>query len=167
MDTKATNPKDAIGAKKAKVSVVPAGVIFEIGLGMTEGACKYGRHNYRGCGVTASVYYDASMGHLMDWWEGEDTDADSGLSHVTKALASLVVLRDAMLQNMLHDDRPPISKVHKSDFNPKAKEIIERYEHCKVHHWTIEDLPYQPGGNKAIPSDYQLGKDMFGVRFKT
>ena len=137
--SKATNPKDAIGALKAKVSVVPANVIFEIGLGMTEGMVKYGRHNYRGCGVRASVYYDASMGHLMDWWEGEDTDPDSGLSHVTKALASLVVLRDAMMQDKLRDDRPPRSKVTKRHFNPIAEKILKSHADKDPHHWTIDD----------------------------
>lgn len=137
--SKATNPKDAIGALKAKVSVVPANVIFEIGLGMTEGMVKYGRHNYRGCGVRASVYYDASMGHLMDWWEGEDTDPDSGLSHVTKALASLVVLRDAMMQDKLRDDRPPRSKVTKRHFNPIAEKILQSHPDKNPHHWTIAD----------------------------
>jgi Domain of unknown function (DUF5664) len=139
MSTKDTNPKDAIGALKAKLSVIPAGVLFDVGLGLLEGACKYGRHNYRGVGVRASVYYDASMGHLMDWWEGEDTDPDSGLSHVTKAIASLVVLRDAMMQDKLTDDRPPRSKVVKRDFNDRAREIIERHADKTPHHWTIAD----------------------------
>lgn len=87
-DSKPSNPKDAIGVKKAKFSVIPAGVLFDVGLAMLEGACRYGRHNYRGAGVRASVYYDAAMGHLADWWEGQNLDPDSGLSHVTKAIAS-------------------------------------------------------------------------------
>lgn len=136
---KPTNPKDAIGALKAKLSVIPAGVLFELGLALLEGACKYGRHNYRGVGVRASVYYDATMGHLMDWWEGEDIDEDSELSHVTKALASLTVLRDAMLQGKLTDDRPPRSKVRKRDFNELARRIIERHADKNPHHWTIND----------------------------
>jgi len=136
---KASNPKDLIGSRKAKLSCVPAGVIFEIGLGMTEGMCKYGRHNYRAIGVRSSVYYDATMGHLMDWWEGQDIDVESGLSHVTKALASLTVLRDAMMQGKLHDDRPPRSKVFKSDFNPLAAAIIDRHADKNPKHYTIDD----------------------------
>ena len=64
MDTKPTNPKDAIGIKKVPFSTVPARVIAEIGLAMLEGAAKYGRHNYRVSGVRASVYYDAAMRHI-------------------------------------------------------------------------------------------------------
>lgn len=108
MSSKDTNPKDAVGVRKWRIfSVVPMTVIAELGVAMLEGARKYGRHNYRVAGVRASVYVDAAVGHIMQWWEGEDTDADSGLSHVTKAIASLTVLRDAMIQDMLTDDRPP------------------------------------------------------------
>jgi len=128
MVSKDTNPKDAVGIKKVPLSVVSAPVLMEIGLGMMEGARKYRRHNYRVAGVRASVYYDAAMRHLMGWWEGEDIDPDSGLSHVSKALACLSVLRDSMILENWKDDRPP---KHKdgwiNEYNKKAKEIIEKY----------------------------------------
>lgn len=136
---KPTNPKDAIGIRKVPMSVVPAGVLMETSLGMLEGASKYGRHNYRAMGVRASVYYDAAIGHMMDWWEGEDIDPDSGLSHVTKAICSLVVLRDAMLQGKFTDDRPPRSKVFKRNFNQKAGEILDKHADKKPHHYTLND----------------------------
>lgn len=141
---KDSNPKDAIGSKKAKLSVVPAGVLFELGLAMLEGTCKYGRHNYRGVGVRASVYYDAAMGHIMDFWEGEDIDAESGRLHLVKAMASLAVWIDAIQQGKCIDDRPPRSKVHKSDFNAAAAAIIERYAHVNPKHYTIEDSDATP-----------------------
>jgi hypothetical protein len=136
---KPTNPKDAIGVRKVPMSVVPSGVLMETALGMLEGASKYGRHNYRAMGVRASVYYDAAIGHLMDWWEGEDIDPDSGLSHVTKAICSLVVLRDAMLQGKFTDDRPPRSKVFKRNLNDKAAQILDKHADKKPHHYTLND----------------------------
>lgn len=138
-DSKPTNPKDALGVRRASMSVLPAGVMLEAALGMMEGAAKYGRHNYRAMGVQASVYYDATMGHLMDWWEGEDIDPDSGLSHVTKAIDSLIVLRDAMLQGRFTDNRPPRSKVFKRDFDAKAGEILDKHADKKLHHYTLHD----------------------------
>lgn len=127
-ETKDTNPKDAIGIRKVPFSTVPWPVIAEVGLGMMEGACKYGRHNYRAIGVRASVYFDATIRHLASWWEGEDTDPDSGLSHVTKAIASLVVLRDAMLQSKCTDDRPPVSgDGWVADLNKKAAALLDKY----------------------------------------
>ncbi|MCP4993153.1 MAG: hypothetical protein GY934_05115, partial [Gammaproteobacteria bacterium] len=106
MTTKETNPKDALGIKKAGLQCVSGAFIYrmaelaggfhelpwravaEVGLAMTEGARKYGRHNYRVSGVRASVYYDALYRHLvLQWWQGEDIDADSGICHITKATA--------------------------------------------------------------------------------
>ncbi len=129
MKTKETNPKDAAGTAKVPLSVMPAQVMMETSLALFEGARKYGRSNYRVAGVRASVYYDASMRHLMSWWEGEDTDSDSELNHVTKAIAGLMVLRDAMLNDMWTDDRPPKVKNKEfiSDYNEKAKAIIAKY----------------------------------------
>lgn len=114
MATQDTNPKDAVGVRKwRQFCTVPLTVVAEVGVAMLEGARKYGRHNYRVAGVRASVYIDASIGHIAQWWEGEDIDPGSGLCHITKAIASLVVLRDAMLQDMLTDDRPPKARLDK------------------------------------------------------
>lgn len=132
MSVKPTNPKDAIGSRKAGISSVPAQVVAELGLAMLEGAAKYGRHNYRIAGVRASVYYDAAMRHLMAWWEGEDIDPDSGLPHVVKAMACMAVLRDAQINDKLSDDRPPLPRQGwVADLNKKAEEILARYPEPK------------------------------------
>lgn len=120
--SKATNPKDAIGTAKVPISMVSMQVISELeaymgpvnpivlaelGLAMMEGALKYGRHNYRIAGVRASVYYDAAFRHRAAWILGQDIDPDSGVSHITKGIATLTVLRDSMIQGNWTDDRPP------------------------------------------------------------
>lgn len=135
LSTKDTNPKDAVGVRKwRQFSTVPFTVIWELGVAMLEGARKYGRHNYRVAGVRASVYIDAAKGHLDCWWEGEDIDPDSGLSHITKAIASLTVLRDAMIQEKFLDDRPPktknLEKV-KADLQKAVDAIFERIPEAK------------------------------------
>lgn len=127
MSTKETNPKGQMGIRKLPLSVIPTGPLSEVedlyrksggclpmkaliepALGMFEGARKYGRHNYRVSGVMSSVYYDAFNRHIAySWWSGEDMDKDSGLHHVSKAIATLLVLRDAMMTGSLNDDRPP------------------------------------------------------------
>lgn len=125
---KDTNPKDAVGIKKVPASCVPRAVLAEAGLAMMEGALKYGRHNYRVAGVRSSVYFDACHRHLDSWWEGEDIDPDSGLSHVTKAIATLVVLRDAMINDMVTDDRPPPTKEGwMKRLNDKASALLAKY----------------------------------------
>lgn len=138
--SKPTNPKDAIGIRKAPLSVVPMGVVAELGVAMLEGASKYGRHNYRGVGVRASVYFDATMRHLISWWEGEDIDPDSGMSHITKAIASLTVLRDAMLHGKCTDDRPPRSAAFYPALNTAAGNILDRHADKSPHHYTIEGV---------------------------
>lgn len=127
---KESNPKDAIGCTKPPLSVLPSNVVRDCGLpigaigvhpklhymlalGMLEGACKYGRHNYRAIGVRASIYYDAFMRHMAAYRTGEFIDKKSGLPHLIKAGTSLIVLIDAMQCNKWVDDRPPaVSGVH-------------------------------------------------------
>jgi hypothetical protein len=129
-DSKDTNPKDALGIAKVPCSTVPFQVVGEVGLALMEGALKYGRFNWRVSGVRASVYFDAVvMRHLGAWWEGQDTDLDSGLSHVTKAIAGLMVLRDSMLQGNWVDDRPPrvADQEWVKALNEKAAALLKKY----------------------------------------
>ena len=139
LSSKSSNPKDSVGTKKAPSSTVSQLVMAEVGVAMLEGSLKYGRHNYRASGVMASVYYDAAMRHMRSWWEGEDTDPDSGLSHITKALASLTVLRDAMIHDKFTDDRPPaLEDVRQffADLDAHAAKLVERDGHIKPQHYT-------------------------------
>lgn len=137
---KDTNPKDMRGVKKAPISSIPTQVISEVGVAMLEGALKYGRHNYRHAGVRASVYYDATMRHITQWWEiGENIDKDSGMHHITKAIASLCVLRDAMINDMCTDDRPPSTKNFYPELDKKVEELLEKYKDYDPIHYNIED----------------------------
>lgn len=132
MSLKDTNPKEAVGTAKPPLSTVSGPVLAELGVAMAEGARKYGRHNYRVSGVRASTYYDAMFRHMVKWFEGEDIDADSGLSHITKAIATLFVLRDAMIQGMLNDDRPPKSPAgFFLELEKACKAVIAKYPDAK------------------------------------
>lgn len=130
--TKETNPKYQAGIKKAPLHCIPTGPLFELGLAMLEGSRKYGRHNYRAIGVRASVYYDAATGHIIDWWEGEDIDPDSGVHHLIKAMACLLVVRDSMLMGNFNDDRPlRYPERHgRADFNEQVKGIVDKIPNC-------------------------------------
>ncbi len=131
-NTKDTNPKDGVGSLKPSYTAVPVPVLYEIGAALTEGARKYGGYNWRVAGVRTSVYIDATRRHIDDFWEGQDIDPDSGLSHITKAIASLVVFRDAQIQNMVaNDDRPPSSTPFMEDARARVTDIIARYPNPK------------------------------------
>ncbi len=131
---KPSNPKDALGILKIPYSTISQPVLAEVGVAMLEGALKYGRHNYRAIGVRASVYFDAVMArHMPAWWEGEDIDPDSGLHHITKAIAGLCVIRDAMIQGKFIDDRPPKSPAGWQEaLNEKVKVLLEKYKGREV-----------------------------------
>ena len=135
---KPTNPKDFVGLTKPPMSTVSKLVLAELGVAMLEGAMKYGRHNYRGTDVLASIYIDAADRHLTAWFEGQDIDPDSGMSHITKAIASLTVLRDAQIVGKMVDDRPPAMAPAGfwEDLGTRVKAIIEKYGHIKPKHYT-------------------------------
>lgn len=102
---KPTNPKDAIGSDKLPLHLWPTTATIVGALGLLDGALKYGRSNFRAVGVRASIYYDAARRHLDAWFEGEDTDPDSGLPHHAHALACIAILVDAQAAGKLTDDR--------------------------------------------------------------
>jgi hypothetical protein len=152
LEIKDTNPKDAVGIRKAPMSAVPAQPLLELGLAMMEGARKYGRHNYRIAGVRSSVYYDAVMRHIMAWWEGEDIDPDSGLPHLVKAMACLCVLRDSFISGNVVDDRPPaLQSGWQVDLNKKASDLIDRLPNSKDAYLntTSQNVEPETGSSKA------------------
>ena len=100
------NPKTALGAAKPKLSDTPTIAIRELGQVMSMGAAKYGRFNWRDKTVSSSVYYDAALRHMMAWFDGEDMDPESGLSHLAHVMACMAILRDAADRGKLNDNRP-------------------------------------------------------------
>ena len=123
------NPKHYAGAKKVPFGDVPAIVEAELSLAMHEGARKYGAYNYRRDPIRASDYYDAASRHLKQWYElGEDVDPTCGISHVTKAIAALTVLRDAQINGMVKDDRPPAAnREHWAQLEKVVNDLREKY----------------------------------------
>ena len=124
-----SNPKDIEGQQKYCLSNVPAQVLAEVSIGFLEGAYKYTTFNFRETEVFSKVYYDAAIRHLFSWFEGEDIDSESGLSHITKAICNLIILRDSQMQNMCADNRPPKSdNINWADeLSKKVKKINEKY----------------------------------------
>lgn len=125
---KPSNPKDAIGIRKACLSTVSGPFLLALGTAMAEGALKYGRHNYRAAGVRVSVYYDALMRHMTAYWEGEDIDPESGLPHMIKAAACLAVLFDSYHYGNLNDDRPPaLPNGWQRKYDEATKVLLDKY----------------------------------------
>jgi hypothetical protein len=101
-----TNPKDLVGIKKPRLSLIPpAGLVYEA-LALQNGAIKYGAFNWREKKVQALIYVDACMRHLASWLDGEELASDSGIPHLAHAKACLGILIDAKETGNLIDDRP-------------------------------------------------------------
>jgi hypothetical protein len=110
-------------------------------LGLLEGALKYGRSNWRGCGVRASIYYDACRRHMDAWFEGETIDPESGLPHLAHALACMAIIVDADAKGFLNDDRQFQGGYRKllDEMTPHVKRLKEKYADRAPKHYTIAD----------------------------
>jgi hypothetical protein len=102
------NPKTAIGISKAPLHTIPPVSLVHLGLAMEDGKKKYGLMNWRAKTVSASVYYDAMLRHLLAWWDGEDAAPDSKVHHLGHVMACCAILLDAEASTRLNDDRPDV-----------------------------------------------------------
>lgn len=154
-ESKPSNPKDIAGIRKVGMSVLPWRVLWRVAVAMFEGTVKYGRHNYRGVGVRASVYFDALQRHIGAWWEGEDIDRESQLNHVDKAIATLVVLRDSMLGGNWVDDRPIGEPEDLTPLHNLVGALIDKHADKKPHHYT-RATPHPIVEETIKPSDVRI-----------
>jgi hypothetical protein len=100
-----TNLKTFAAANKPRLSDIPPVALLALGAAMSDGEKKYGRFNWRETGSTSSVFYDAMMRHLLDWFNGEDFAHDSKVHHLAHVMASCAILLDSELHTCLKDDR--------------------------------------------------------------
>lgn len=116
------NLKTQAAIGKPVVSSVPPIALLALGAAMQDGVNKYGRFNWRGTGVTATVFYDAIHRHLAAWYSGENYVPDSKVHHLAHIMASCAILLDAELHSVLNDDRD--LKGHK--VTPEEMHIIKQ-----------------------------------------
>lgn len=100
------NPKTVHGMSKPGIEGVPTAPLFEVGEVMRLGIRKYGLTNWRQDPISASVYYNAALRHIMSWWDGQSIDEESGQHHLAHAVACLLIMLDARAVANLIDDRP-------------------------------------------------------------
>ncbi len=120
-----TNPKDLIGAKKPRLSLVPPAGFVYAALAMANGADKYGPYNWRDKKVQVMIYLEAAMRHILSYQDGEENASDSGVPHLGHALACLLIIIDALETGNLLDNRPKAGSMAK---------LIDRY--------TKKELPF-------------------------
>lgn len=69
------------------------------------GAGKYSARNWEQ-GMAWSRCYAAIIRHATAWWEGEDKDPETGMSHLWHLGCGAVFLIAYELRGIGHDDRP-------------------------------------------------------------
>lgn len=99
------NLKTAAAVGKPTMSAVPPVALLALGAAMQNGVDKYRKYNWREAGASSSVFYDAMMRHLIAWYSGEDTAADSKIHHLAHLMAGCAIILDAELHGKLNDDR--------------------------------------------------------------
>lgn len=149
---KNTNPKDMIGCNKLPLHLWPETATAYGCLGLLEGALKYGRSNWREAGVRASIYYDACRRHLGAWFEGEDLDPQSGLPHLSHALACIAIIVDADAGGKLKDDRVyPVNYRELIDsLTGHVSRLRELHKDKDPKHWTIQEKKIDETDSKGV-----------------
>lgn len=93
------------GRKLARFSMLPWDVLRELAEHYGKGAAKYGDDNWR-AGYAWSLNHDALHRHLEAWWDGEDTDPETGSSHLIAVVWHALALRWFQRHGRGLDDRP-------------------------------------------------------------
>ena len=139
---KPVNPKDGIGNTKLPLHLWPPSATAHGSLALLDGMLKYGRLNWRGTEVRASVYVGALLRHAAEWMEGVNVDAKSGLHPLAHALACIAIILDAEAAGTLIDDRnyPGNYSALVEQLTPHVARLQALYADVKApHHWTILD----------------------------
>lgn len=139
--SKPTNPKDLVGSGKLPLHLWPETATAVGCLGLLDGMLKYGRTNWRVAGVRFTIYLDALRRHTTALFEGEDLDPDSGLPHLSHALACLAILVDAQAAGKLTDDRQYPGGYRKlvDELTPEVARLKEKHADKNPKHYTITD----------------------------
>lgn len=96
---------------KIRYELVPLSAIEELGKVLTFGATRYGDETWRLLPKATDRYYAATLRHLFAYRNGEYLDKDSGMPHLSHALANIAFLielhlakqRDASKDNIQLD----------------------------------------------------------------
>jgi hypothetical protein len=92
-------------AGKTRYDLVPVEGVRAVAEILTGGAAKYGDRNWEQ-GMDWSRPFGAALRHLFAWWSGENTDPDTGRSHLWHAGTNIFFLIVYEARGKGKDDRP-------------------------------------------------------------
>lgn len=146
--TKPTNPKDAVGIKKAPLALCSPIAEAHWALAQYSGALKYQAWNWRIAGVRSSVYTSAIKRHLARYLSGEEFDPVDGTHHLGNIMACAAILLDARAAGKLNDDRPPVVGLSSTyeEIEKQMTVLRDKYAHIEQRPYTIKD--------EAVPDEF-------------
>lgn len=92
------------GTKDERFDLIPISALTQLARHYGAGARKYDDNQWRK-GYEWSKSYAALQRHLTAWWGGEDTDAETGSSHVTAVAWHAFALLTFIEEHPDFDDR--------------------------------------------------------------
>lgn len=90
---------------KTRFDLLPPKSLTLIADVLAAGARKYHAYNWKG-GIAYSRLYAATLRHLMAWWDGQDKDPETAISHLAHAGCCLMFLLEFETTRSDLDDRP-------------------------------------------------------------
>jgi hypothetical protein len=94
---------------KPPMELIPPEALWSLAEVLALGAKKYARRNWER-GMSWSTVYACLFRHLLKWFQGEDKDAESGLSHLDHVLWNAMALVVYERRRIGTDDRPVVQK---------------------------------------------------------
>lgn len=89
---------------KPRFDLIPPKALEELAKVYAFGAEKYASRNWEQ-GMDWGRVYAATQRHLNAWWGGEETDPETGLSHLAHAMFGLCALQEFHRTDIGLDDR--------------------------------------------------------------
>ena len=141
VDTKLSNPKDAIGDTKLPLWLCSPIAKAHWAIGQFAGMLKYGAWNWRTAGVRSSVYISAMQRHIDAYNSGEEFDPIDDSHHLGNVMACCAILLDAKEAGVLTDDRPPSVGIRGTYAWGEATmaKLRTQYADRTPRHFTIKD----------------------------
>ena len=99
---------NAAGHRKPPWHLLPWSAVAAVVRVLAKGAVKHGDRHWEGdTGLLYSEHFAAAMRHITAWWEGHDSDPETGESHLAHAASRILFLLSHMIEGRFElDDRP-------------------------------------------------------------
>ena len=92
---------------KPTFELLPIDLLADVNKVLQHGCIRYGLNNWRKAeGFKFSRCYNALLRHMFAWWQGEDNDRETGISHLAHAMCNLLFMMYHFKNNKQADDRP-------------------------------------------------------------